>query len=150
VQRKRIISRKKRIRLQTINPHMVSKHITRPCSKCGVSVLTATLKGTNMSTIDLAVHREVERLFIENPPHHGQQCQNPVTGGWYIGGLDPIEPQKEQARRALFAREWFSKHGPADAPPLPLTYCAREALKIGGLPHIVAWYARHWKPETTI
>ena len=40
------------------------------------------------------------------------------------------------------AREWFAKHGPADAPPLPLSYAERERLKRGDLGHIVALYAR--------
>jgi hypothetical protein len=31
---------------------------------------------------------------------------------------------------------------PLDAPPLPLSYDDRESLKVGGLPHIVAWFAR--------
>jgi hypothetical protein len=40
------------------------------------------------------------------------------------------------------ARSWFAQNGPPGAPPLPLSYEAREALKGGGLPHLVAWYAR--------
>jgi hypothetical protein len=88
------------------------------------------------------IDREVERLFSENPPIHGKPCRNPVTGGGYMGGLDPIEEQKDAARRALLAREWFREHGPADLQPLPLGYWERETLKAGGAPHILAWYAR--------
>jgi hypothetical protein len=46
--------------------------------------------------------------------------------------------------RALLAREYFAKHGPADAPPLPLSYDEREDLKGGRglLAYIVALYAR--------
>jgi hypothetical protein len=39
-------------------------------------------------------------------------------------------------------REQFAAMAPLDAPPLPLSYHEREALKAGGLPHIVAWFAR--------
>jgi hypothetical protein len=42
----------------------------------------------------------------------------------------------------LFARLWFAENGPPDAPQLPLSYEERESLKSGGLPHIVAWFAR--------
>jgi hypothetical protein len=46
---------------------------------------------------------------------------NPVTGGLYVGMLDPLEPQKELARRMLQAREQFRREGPSDAQPLPLS-----------------------------
>ena len=46
-----------------------------------------------------------------------------------------------RSRQALAAREWFKRNGPSDAPPLPLGYNEREDLKVGGLKHIVAWYA---------
>lgn len=45
------------------------------------------------------------------------------------------------SRQALAARDWFKHNGPADMPPLPLGYDEREALKRGGVSHIVAWYA---------
>jgi hypothetical protein len=89
------------------------------------------------------VDREVERLFKENPPVYGKYCRNPVTGDTYIGGLDPTRPQKEAARRALRAREWFKFNGPADAQPFPISHDEREALKgTELLRHIVKWYAR--------
>jgi hypothetical protein len=91
---------------------------------------------------DRQVDLLVDRLFGENPPRYGQRCTNPVTGGHYVGGLDPITPQKRMARLALLAREWFAPHGPPDAPPLPVSHDEREDLKSGGLPHMVAWYAR--------
>ena len=50
--------------------------------------------------------------------------------------------QRQFERQALAAREWFKQHGPPDAPVFPIGYAEREELKIGGLPHIVAWYAR--------
>ena len=49
---------------------------------------------------------------------------------------DPLD----DPHRALMARKWFAKHAPPDAPPLPLSYCERERLKVGGLPHVVAWF----------
>ena len=47
-----------------------------------------------------------------------------------------------RGRRARFARKWFAGNGPPDIQPLPLGYGEREALKGGGVPHILAWYAR--------
>jgi hypothetical protein len=44
--------------------------------------------------------------------------------------------------QAQLARERFAVDAPRDAPPLPLSHGEREDLKAGGLPHIVAWYAR--------
>ena len=41
-----------------------------------------------MTTNNLRNHRvdrEVERLFKEHPPKYNRLCQNPVTGGNYIG-----------------------------------------------------------------
>jgi hypothetical protein len=43
---------------------------------------------------------------------------------------------------ALLAREWFYENGPEDAQPLPLSWGEREHLKSGGVPHILAWFAR--------
>lgn len=79
---------------------------------------------TNSS--ECLVDREVERQFRENPLVDGQLCTNPITGVHYVGDDDPIGPQKEAARRALFAREWFAVYGPADAQPLPVSYSERE------------------------
>ena len=64
---------------------------------------------------------QVDRLFRDAPPGHGQRCQNPVTGGFYVGFEDPIAPQKRIARCALLAREWFAIYGPQDAQPLPIS-----------------------------
>jgi hypothetical protein len=90
-----------------------------------------------------SVDREVDRLFKENPPVYGVYCRNPVTGGTYIGGLDPTRPQKEAARRALLARDWFALNGPPDAQPLPVLYNECEAIPGGGLlRHIGKLYAR--------
>jgi hypothetical protein len=83
----------------------------------------------------------VDRLFGQAPDQHERCRENPVTGARWVNGVDPIKPQKEAAFRALAAREWFAEVGPADA-RLPLSYAERESLKEGGLPHIVAWFAR--------
>jgi hypothetical protein len=97
----------------------------------------ATQKGTKMN-----YEVEVDRLFREADLERGSVCENPVTGSKFVPGIDRIKPQKERARRALEARDWFAHHGPPDAPPLPLSYGDREDLKRGGLPHLVAWFAR--------
>lgn len=67
------------------------------------------------------IDREVERLFNELHARYGDYCENPVTGGAYVHGKDPIAPQKKEARRALLAREYFALYGPADLQPLPLS-----------------------------
>ena len=66
------------------------------------------------------IGREVERLFSENPAQSNGLCTNPVTGQYYVRGVDPIAPQKEAAYRALLAREWFAFTAPPDATPLPI------------------------------
>ena len=59
-----------------------------------------------------------------------------------ISGVDDLNTRRNPlGRRALSARKWFDLYGPPDARPLPLGYDEREALKRGGLPHIVAWFA---------
>jgi hypothetical protein len=59
-----------------------------------------------------------------------------------ISAVDLVTEQKRLGCQALAARKWFAQNGPADAPPLPLSYDEREALKYGGLHHIIAWFAR--------
>ena len=68
---------------------------------------------------------------------------NPVTGGGFVWGVDPIAPQKKAAIEALLAREWFAVNGPRDAPPLPLNIDDRDHFRgAGGLTAIVGFYAR--------
>jgi hypothetical protein len=98
---------------------------------------------TQINQSNETVDEQVERLFKERPPLSGQVCRNPVTDAQYLGGGDPIEPQKRDARRALLAGAHFALHGPADAPLLPLSHGDREDYKrMGGLPTLVALYAR--------
>jgi hypothetical protein len=95
-----------------------------------------------INVADDRISRLVDELFGE-PLQYGEYGTNPVTGGHFIHGADPLEPQKEAARRALRAREWFAFNGPADAQPFPVSYTERERLKGSGvLLHILAWYAR--------
>jgi hypothetical protein len=81
---------------------------------------------------EFRANREVERLFTESPLVYGEQCVNPVTRACYIGGLDPIEPQKESARRALRARLLFAVSGPAEAQPLPISDIEIEGRRYAG------------------
>jgi hypothetical protein len=90
-----------------------------------------------------SIQKKVDRLFGELPTPHGRQCQNPITGGWFLGGIDPIEDQKQLARQALLARRWCAKTAPPDLPPLPLHTDDIFNMKIGwGLLHLYGFYAR--------
>jgi hypothetical protein len=97
---------------------------------------------TEMNFHSELVDREVDRLFRESPPVYNEICRNPVTGGTYVGGLNPTRVQKRLARGALLAREWFASNGPADAQPLPLGDDC-ELHKAGNvLEYVVILYAR--------
>jgi hypothetical protein len=85
---------------------------------------------------------EAKRLFAQAADRHEEVRTNPVTGYRWLNGADPIGEQIRAAARALMAAAEFAKLAPAGAPPLPLSYAEREKLKTGGLPHIVAWFAR--------
>jgi hypothetical protein len=52
-----------------------------------------------INLIETLVAREVERLFRESPDQYWGAgiFINPVVGGGYVPGDDPIEPQKEAA-----------------------------------------------------
>ena len=63
-----------------------------------------------------------------------------------FSGLDDLNRKRNpRGRPAMAARQWFEINGPPDAPPLPISYDEREDLKVGGLPTIVALYARSWE-----
>jgi hypothetical protein len=59
-----------------------------------------------------------------------------------ISNAEVLTTERGEWEMAQRAREWFVRSGPADAPPLPLSYDEREALKHGGIDHIVALFAR--------
>jgi len=75
------------------------------------------------------IKSQVDRLFADAAPLRGQMCDNPVTGGYWLPGDDPISSQKRMAHRALLAREWIAVYGPHDAPPLPLSDAELDDLK---------------------
>jgi hypothetical protein len=85
----------------------------------------------------------VDRLFGEIKAKRGEYCDNPVTGGGFIWGIDRIGTQKSEAVAALRAREWFVANGPPDAPPLPLSGTDVEDYRNArGLKGVVGFYAR--------
>jgi len=84
----------------------------------------------------------VDRLFAGAAPPRGQLGRFPVFDGWCVGG-EPLSRQRNLARRALLAREWFAMYGPPDAPPLPLSHIEQEDMRYNDpFHHLVAEYAR--------
>jgi hypothetical protein len=73
--------------------------------------------------------RELERLFGEISAKRGDLCTNPVTGGDFVYGFDPIEQQKNAAYKRLMARAYFALHGPPDAPLMPTDDYGRNRAK---------------------
>jgi hypothetical protein len=55
----------------------------------------------------------VDLLFSEIKAKGGECCDNPVTGGGFVWGLDPIAQQKKEAIVRLLAREWFAVKKPS-------------------------------------
>ncbi len=90
------------------------------------------------------IGREVERLFGEISAQRGDLCENPVTGGEFVYGFDPIGLQKKIAYHALLAREDSALNGPADAPRLPLEHWECEQVRWSGKPldYLTAQYAK--------
>ena len=78
------------------------------------------------------IQLEVDRLFAGVNARRGERCSNPVVGGNFLLGEDPLAPQKRRACFALLAREWFAVHGPRDAPPLPLSHDEIERYRNAG------------------
>jgi len=96
------------------------------------------------------IEEQVDRLFdeIKAKAKNRDFCINPVTGGQFVWGMDPIVPQKKAAVVALRAREWFAVNGPSDAPPLPLSTNDIEDYRTArGLMGIVGFYARSLRKE---
>src|SRR4051812_18939763 len=103
-----------------------------------------TRKEDYMATRPISIMRaRVDRLFENAPDRHEVYRRNPVDGGQFVSGLDPIEPQKRRAERALLAGEWVCSIAPGGV-ELPLGYREREDMKCGGsgVERIVAWFAR--------
>ncbi len=88
------------------------------------------------------IEQQVEELFENAEDRHRELRRNPVTGGGFVRGVDPIGRQKRHAVKALKARAWFEPQRPPDTPELPLTQWDREANKVGGVRHVIAWFAR--------
>lgn len=78
------------------------------------------------------IKSHVDRLFKDAAPLRGQLCENPVIGGYFVFGEDPIAPQKRMVHRALLAREWFAQYGPQDAQPLPISFTEIEKRNMRG------------------
>lgn len=88
------------------------------------------------------IKRQVDALFDKARDRKAKVRENPVTGGRFVPGLDPMGRQKLLAQRALEAKAWFEEHRPDDASELPLTYDARERFKGSKLPYLVSVFAR--------
>ena len=97
---------------------------------------------------ETSIRREVERMFREISAKRGDLCENPVTGGEFVCGFDPIQLQKKMAYHALRAREDFAVNGPADAPRLPLEHWESERVRWSGKPldYLTGQYARSVVP----
>jgi hypothetical protein len=95
-----------------------------------------------VSKFSSLIEQEVERVFPKPPLVPNQCYDNPVTEGYFVGGRDSIEAEKEDARRALLAREWFYFHAPRDAQPLPISVSDRAAPWSTLLRYIVSLFAR--------
>jgi hypothetical protein len=104
------------------------------------------MASSNLS--ETPIGREVERLFAEVSANRGDLCTNPVTGGDFVYGFDPIQLQKKMAHHALRAREDFAVNGPADAPQLPLEHWECERVRWSGKPldYLTGQYARSVVP----
>ena len=89
------------------------------------------------------VEREIDRLFKQLNVTHGNIAPNPITGGSFMWGVDPIAVQKKEAALLLLAREKFALIGPADAPLLPLSEEEVDDYRNArGLVGVVGFFAR--------
>ena len=80
------------------------------------------------------IGREVERLFGEISAKRGDLCENPVTGGEFVYGFDPIQRQKKMAYHALLAREDFARMVLPTHHDFPLEHWECERAKMVGRP----------------
>ena len=67
------------------------------------------------------IKSHVDRLFQDAPAMRGQLCENPVTGGYYVAGEDPIAPQKRRCVAHCSPANGLHIYGPQDAQPLPIS-----------------------------
>ena len=90
----------------------------------------------------LLMTNQIDVLFRSS----GEVWENPITGGRFVkdrSGEDSLAYQKRDARKALFAREYFALHGPPGAPPLPLTQNDWDDMRRNsGLTVLVGFFAR--------
>jgi hypothetical protein len=85
----------------------------------------------------------VDHLFKTAPDRFEKVRENPVTGGRFMRGLDPIAVQKRLAIQALLAKQWFDRHKPPDAPDFPIRQDDREDLRwTNPLSYLVGSFAR--------
>jgi hypothetical protein len=86
------------------------------------------------------------RMFKQLHRRRGEPQQNPVTGEYWIQGVDRAAPHMRRAVRALIARARFAWHATWDAPgapPLPLSDEEIGFMKLQtGLPYLVAHFAQ--------
>jgi hypothetical protein len=83
-------------------------------------------------TSETAIRREVERMFAKISARRGDPCINPVTGGEFVYGSDPIKKQKDAAYKRLLVREYLALNGPPDAPRMPTDERDRGRAKYAG------------------
>jgi hypothetical protein len=71
----------------------------------------------NTGLSETLIRRDVERLFGEISAKRGELRTNPVTGGEFVYGFDPIKRQKDAAYKRLLVRKYFALRAPPDALP---------------------------------
>jgi hypothetical protein len=102
------------------------------------------------STIEKLVDREFANLVATR----GEVCTDPVHGGHFVFGVDPITTQKKEAVRALRLREWFAENNPSGTPPLPITDDEIEDYRRSrGMLGIIGFYARSlfsWRHDVNL
>jgi hypothetical protein len=136
--------------------HDVARRVARQCCEpilpeeaecvCWIPMTTSSVsvsyegrsRQANMNSIEF--EKYVNRLF--QAKRRRDWALIPIVGGTYSPTEDNVRPLKKFVCAALLAREWFYENGPGDAQPLPLSWAERERLKGGGVPHILAWFAR--------
>jgi hypothetical protein len=95
----------------------------------------------------------VDLKFANLDARPGDTCTNPVHGGRFVFGADPISTQKQEAVHVLRLREWFAVNSPAGTPPLPITHDEiEEYRRKRGVWGIIGFFARSlmsWEKEVT-